>query len=105
MAEQHAAALYHTLWFHAMEAAACTRGPNYMTLDEAATYDMTPDEIDEYNTWQAGIDFPAEEARHRAVVAACRSAFALWGVELPEDDDVLIALPTWDALREWWVAP
>ena len=73
--EDHAEALWHTLWFH-------TLGVHATHRDFVSAGDPDAEKVE----------------RHRRPVAACRDAYRRWGVDLP-DDDTVIAHPTYASWR------
>lgn len=95
--ERHAEALWHTMWFHALEADGVH--VDIVSPDDINT-GMFADaaEIDAYNAWQLSRDIPGEIARHTAVVEACRDAYARWGFEVPPLADI-VGYATFDSWR------
>ncbi len=99
-AEQHADALWHTLWFHTLNLHTMRRDEIGPHDPDASMFD-SDEERQAYNAYQAERDIDAETDHHRRVVAACRDAYRRWGIKLP-DDDTVIAHPTY---ASWRAAP
>ena len=94
-AEDHARALWHTMWFHALESTRSDQ-PDFMTPEDGAKFDMDAEEVREYNEWQAERDIPVERKRQAATFAACRAAMQLWGYHVPDADE-LVGFCTFDS--------
>ena len=95
--EDHAEALWHTLWFHTLGVHATHRDFVSAGDPDAEMFDDDEDR-EAYNAYQSERDIDAEVERHRRTVAACRDAYRRWGVDLP-DDDTVIAHPTYASWR------
>ena len=86
--EQHAEALWHTLWFHTLSLHTTHRDVVSADDPDASLFD-SDEEREAYNAYQSERDIEAELDRHRRTVAACRDAYRHWGVDLPDDDTVI----------------
>lgn len=96
-AGQHAEALWHTLWFNTLELHTTHRDEIGPDDPDAWMFD-NDEEREAYNAYQLERDIDAEIDSHRRTVAACRDAYRLWGVDLP-DDETVIAHPSFASWR------